>query len=160
MSDIHAALATLLATDATFVAAMQALNLGALGNAVTPTVLNGNQPFASLGQEKLPAWVIEIGDSTAAAIDEGGDGDGLTIGSTQQGFSTEILVALVWHQQGRETAFTQRTGLLAPMTSLLLRNVVGDSTNCWVERFDNDRQANHPLHVARFTLRALHILSR
>lgn len=160
MSDIHAALAALLTTDATFVAAMQALGLGATGSAVTPTVIEGNQPFTSLGQENFPCWVMEIGDSIAAPIDEGGDGFGLTVGSHQQGFDTEILLALVWHQQDRATAFAQRKGLLAPMVSLLLRNALDDATNSWLERFDNDRQATHPLHVARFTVRATQILTR
>lgn len=156
MKALHDALSLLLTTDATFVAAMQALNLGSTGAAATPVVVDGNQPFTSLGQEKFPCWVMEAGDEEAAPISDDGDGDGLTIGSRQQSFRTEIFLALVWHQQTPATAFAQRGQLAAAMVSLLLRNPAPAGThNFWVERLDNDRQANHPTHVARFTLAAL-----
>lgn len=155
MKAVHDALAALLVADATFIAALQALNLKFDGTAAVPVVLSGNQPFTSIGQEKFPCWVMEAGDEDGASVTDDGGGGGLTVGSFQQSFECEILLALVWHQQTPATAFSQCGQLMAPMVSLLLRNTdIGGAINCWVKRLDNDRQANHPTHVARFTLGA------
>lgn len=162
MNALYAAIAALLATDATFVAAMQALNLGAMGTPATPIVLEGNRPMAAIGQENLPAWVMEIGDNAAAAVSENGDGNGLTVGSYEQGFQGEILLALVWHQQEATTAHVQRRSAFEALVKLFLRNPAANDTcvNCWVAGYAGDRQANHPTHVAAFRVAANFIVSR
>lgn len=156
MKAVHDAIASLLATDATFVAAMQALNLGTTGADSTPGVKRGNQPLGSLGQEHFPSWFIEAGDAVAAAVVDGGDPAGLYIGDARQSFVVDIPLALVWHQQDRETAHAQRLGLLSPLAKLIARNPTlgGAAVNAWVASANNDRQAAHPLHVAQFVISA------
>jgi hypothetical protein len=155
MKAVSDALIALFTADATFTAALQALNLGSTGSNAIPQVIKGNRPWTSLGQEKFPAWVVEAGDADPAPLSDGADGEGLVIGSTQQSFKMTLLVALVWHQQNPDTAFEQRLDLLAAMASLLLRIVPpAGCTNWWVAGFKNDRQANHPTHVASFALAA------
>lgn len=155
MKAVSDAIAELLASDDTFLEAVQALGLGSTGSSAIPKVILGNRPFASLGQENFPAWVFEAGDSDPGALSEGGDAEGLVIGSSQQSFRCSFLLALVWHQQDPETAYAQRLDLLAAITSLLLRSDPPDGcTNWWVASFKNDRQANHPTHVASFALAA------
>ena len=157
MKALHAALASLLASEAAFLADMEALGLGRNGQRVVPKVLLGNRPLQSLGQEHLPAWVIEAADSDASAIGADQDEAGLVIGSDRQGFRAEIPLALVWHQQCPETAFNQRLDLASALNRLLLRNpALGETAElAWLAGTNNDRQALHPTHVAMFRVAVL-----
>lgn len=144
---LKAAVITLLKTEAPFVAAMAALALATDGSPTAPSkVLKGFRPFASIGQENYPCWVIESGDDDS--IDE-------SVGSCHQTFETEILLALVWHQQARDTAVDQRDALLQHLVQLFLRNPCpGGIAGIRVDARGNDRNANHPTHVATFRLLA------
>lgn len=157
MNDIHGALAQLLANDATLAATLQALELGSLSGPASPSVLLGNRPFQSIGQENYPCWVIEAGDAAAAADAVNDDPDGLVIGSHSQGFQAEILLALVWHQQDNTKAFQQRLALLPAVARLLMRNpdLSGTAQMAWLASQNNDRQAAHPMHVAQFSVQVL-----
>ncbi len=143
---LKAELAVLLVGEADFVAELAALGLQRNGELTAPTkVLKGFRPLASLGQENYPCWVLESGD------------DQLTeeaIGSQRQIYESEILLSLVWHQQDRDTAVDQRDALLPALVRLLLRNPVLSSCGMRVDARGNDRNANHPTHVATFRLLA------
>lgn len=143
---LHDGIADLLATDATFVAAIQAMGFGTNGEAVTPQVIRAFRPIGSLGQEDMPCWALEPGDDDTA---------GRAVGSCHQDLDVEILLGFVWHQQDPETAYYQRLDLREALTQLFLRNPApaGDST-VYVEAQGNDRAANHPTHIATFRLRA------
>lgn len=157
---IVAAVTSLLETDPVFVAAMQALGLGSLGAAAVPQVIEGNQPLASLGKEHFPAWVIELGDIDTDSLTEGNP-EFLTIGSRYQGMAMDVPIALVWHQQQRATAFSQRTKLLKPVVQLFLRNnQPGGCSQAYVSGAIPDRAANHPLQVWAFNLRVEFVIAR
>lgn len=149
--DLHDAIDTLLSTEATFVAAIQAIALASTSTQAipvpeTPGVLHGFRPFRSIGQEHYPTWVLEPGDDQS--IEE-------AIGSCHQGFETEVLLALVWHQQDPELAYAQRLQLLDEVVRLFLRNPTpGGIADVRVDACGNDRQANHPTHVVTFRLLA------
>lgn len=142
----HDAIAALLIGDAQFVADVKALGLGINGEAVTPKVLRSFRPFGSLGQEHFPSWMLEPGDDSTFER---------AVGSCHQGVETEILLALVWHQEDPDTAYRQRLKLRAALTSLFLRNPMVDG-DCavHVDAQGNDRAANHPTHITTFRLLA------
>jgi hypothetical protein len=143
---LHDAIATLLATDATFVADMAALTLGSGGTAASPKVLRSFRPLGSLGQEHFPCWVLEPGDDTTT---------GRAVGSCHQELEVEILLGLVWHQQDPTTAYNQRLQLRDALTALLLRNPSPDGqSTVYVDAQGNDRSANHPTHITTFRLLA------
>lgn len=143
---LHAAIDELLRTEAAFVADLQALSLGSSGAAATPKVLHGFRPVRSIGQEHYPCWVMEPGDDQS--VEE-------AIGSCHQGFETEIIIALVWHQQDPEIAYQQRLSLLDDVVRLFLRNPTpGGIADVRVDACGNDRQANHPTHIVTFRLLA------
>lgn len=143
---LHAAIDELLRTEVTFVADLQALSLGSSGAAATPKVLHGFRPVRSIGQEHYPCWVMEPGDDQS--VEE-------AIGSCHQGFETEIIIALVWHQQDPEIAYQQRLSLLDDVVRLFLRNPTpGGIADVRVDACGNDRQANHPTHIVTFRLLA------
>lgn len=143
---LKAAVIDLLLTDAEFLADMAALSLQTSGPDAAPDeVFKGFRPIASLGQEHYPCWVIESGDDQS--VEE-------AIGSCHQGFETELLLALVWHQQDRDTAVDQRDGLLPALVHLFLRNPAPADCGIRVDARGNDRSANHPTHIATFRLLA------
>lgn len=156
MKAAHDALRRLLAEDATLADDLARLALGSRGDAPVPEVIEGNQPFASLGPERFPAWVLEAGDSSAAPLGPDDDDQGLVIGSHRQGFQAEILLALVWHQQDPARAYQQRVALHDIVARLLLRHPSLDEAVelAWLAGMNNDRQAAHPLHVAQFRVLA------
>lgn len=150
---IYAALESLLTTDPTFVAAVQALGLGASGTAVTPGVLRGNTPLSQIPVGNLPTWYFEVGDINPAPIAEDAD-EFLTIGSTSQGWELELPFALVWHQQVLGTAHLQRLDLFEPLNDLFLRNPsLGGTSNAWLDSLVMDRSAFAPKHVVDCTAR-------
>lgn len=141
---LKAAVIELLLNDAEFIADMAALSLQTSGPDAAPDeVLKGFRPFAAIGQEHYPCWVIESGDDVS--IEE-------AIGSCHQTFETELLLAIVWHQQFREIAVDQRDGLLPALVRLFLRNPAPADCGIRVDARGNDRSANHPTHVATFRL--------
>ena len=149
MSELRAlfdAIADLLVTDATFVAAVQAMGFGMNGQAVTPQVLRAIRPFASLGQEHFPAWMLQPGDD---------DTTERAVGSCHQGVQVEILLPFVWHQEDPDTAFNQRLDLRPALTRLFLRNPSPDGeSTVYVDAQASDLAANHPTHITTFRLMA------
>lgn len=143
---IHAlktAVATLLTTEATFVTAMAALGFGTHGELAAPTtVLRSFRPFRTVGQENYPCWIFESGD--IQTIEQ-------AINSCHQTLETEILFALLWHQQDHDTAADQRDKVVDEVVQLFLRHPCpGDIADTWVDAVGNDRSANHPTHVIVF----------
>jgi hypothetical protein len=141
---LHDAIATLLVTDASFVAAVRALGFGATGAAATPQVVRGMRDWRKIPQERLPCWVLEPGDSQTT--DQG-------IGSCHYVQEAEALLALVWHQQDHDTAYNQRLALEDDLSRLFLRNPrPGNVADTVLDASGNDRQANHPFHIVTFRL--------
>lgn len=153
IEQIYQAIRTLITTDATFVAAIQALGLGADGAAISPKVLDSMRRPEQVPQHDWPAFLLEAGDSDAEALSNDGS-EFSVIGFTQQGMAADILIGLIWHQQDRATAVSQRLGLEAAFVDLFLRNPdPGDATLAWVRRVDRDRGALHPTQTALVTVR-------
>lgn len=156
------ALETLLTTDEAFVEHMEALGLGSAGAEVVPQVIRANRPLSTLGQERFPAWVIELGDVGLETLAEGSS-DFLALGGRYQGVGRDILLALVWHQQDVPTAFGQRMGLEEPLIDLLLRNPdlgLANVTAAYVSSISPDRGANHPTQVWGASLRLEYAVQR
>lgn len=157
---IHAAIEALLANDATFVAAIRALNLGTGGVAATPKVMKSLRDPQQVGQENYPAWLIEKGDSAAESLSNDGTEFGV-IGFTQQGMASDILIGLVWHQQDAAVAYGQRLGLEAAFVDLFLRNPApGGATIAWARELKFDRGALHPTQTALATIRVEYAQAR
>lgn len=150
------ALADLMQSDPEFVADMRAAQLGLHGEATVPGVIVGNRPFEQLGQEHYPCWIFDAGDGEALTDSPMGDGSfGMVIGTSQQDWSSDIELALVWHQQDRATAVEQREAVRLALVRLLLRNPgVGGAGLAYVARVINDRNGRHPTHLAYFVVRA------
>lgn len=141
---LHDGLATLLTTEATFVAAVRALNFGTGGTAATPGVVRGMRDWRKIGQERFPCWVLEPGDSQT--VEQG-------LGSCHIVQEAETLLALVWHQQDHDTAYNQRLSIEDDLARLLMRNPrPGNAGDTWLDGSANDRQANHPFHIVTFRL--------
>ncbi len=163
IASARAKLVSLLEADPEFTAAMRALGLGLRGEAVVPKVIRGNKPFAQLQQQDYPCWVTDRGDSTGSSHNaDGGDSDGLVLGSTQQDWNTEIGLALVWHQQDFDTALDQRDGVHPALVRLLLRNPDLQDTCAlaYVAGEMTDRATRHPTQSIAFELRVLHTIYR
>ena len=149
---LKAAISDLLLNDAEFVADMQALGLQTSGAPAAPSmILKGYRPLKAIGQERYPCWVIESGDDES--IEE-------SIGSGFQRFETEILLTLIWHQEDPETSVDQRDGLLPALVRLFLRNPSPADCGIRVDARGNDRNVNHPTHMATFRLLAEVDISR
>lgn len=149
------ALTGLLRTDPEFVADLRALRLGLGGTDALPGVLEDNRPFAQLGQEHMPCWVIEAGDSRGATASDYGDAGGLVIGSSQQDWEDEYILALVWLDQDFGRALRVRKRVHAAVVRLLLRNPgLGGAEFAYVASVLNDRNASHPTHWTALSLRA------
>lgn len=149
------ALGALMQTDPAFTTDMRAATLGTGSTAAVPKVIVGNTPFEQLGQEHYPCWVFDAGDAEAMSDSPMGDASfGLVIGTSQQDWSSDIEIALVWSQQDRATAVAQRDALRLALVRLLLRNPgVGGAGLAYVVRVLNDRSGRHPTHVAGFVVR-------
>lgn len=153
---VRNALEDLLRTDPQFVTDMQAAGLGMTGQAVVPTVLRGNRRFDQLGQEHYPCWLLERGDSRGASHgNDGGDPQGLILGSDHQDWMTGHELSLVWHQQDYDTALTQREQIVPAVVRLLLRNPgLGDAHLAFVSNEINDRSYRHPTHTVTLLIEA------
>ena len=142
--DFRDAVLTLVTTDATFVAAVTAL----LGVAV----LNGiktNRPLEEIPAGMWPCWVTELGNGTAASINNDGEFS-QTIGLSQQTFKNELYLILVWKEKDRDKAADARAELPVLLTQLFLRNPMpGGVDAATVIAFEPDRAINHPNQVWR-----------
>ena len=140
------AIEDLLTQDATFTAALEALELGSTGAEAVPKVLRSMRPPRSIGQEHFPCWVMEVGDIATTER---------AVGSCHQEAQRELLLALVWHQQDHDAAFDQREALWPLLVSLFLRNPAPDGqSTVHVDAMATDRSANHPTHITTFRLLA------
>ena len=110
-------------------------------------LINGNLPVESIDPDHLPALVCEIGD---------GELD-IQLGGERQEVSGELAFAVVWHEDDRDQAFTQRTELL----SLIVKAIGGDHTlsgnvdSAWVSSYSPDQNILHPRHVFAFAVTGL-----
>lgn len=160
---ILAAIAGLLTTDPTLVAALRTLNLGSLGSdAVPQTIVRGNRPMQSLGQEKYPCWIVELDDLEIESLAQG-SASFLAMNGSYQGVARNIRLALVWHQPDPDTAFGQRKGLEEPLVQLFLRQLdlgITGVTAAYVSRIEPDRGANHPTQIWRATVRVEYAIPR
>lgn len=148
IDDFLDALELLLTTEATFVAALQALNLSSTGTPAIPQVLRGNRPLSQIPQELFPCWVIEHATFEPNELVQGGDFQ--TLGTHAQGMRARFPVTLVWHQQDHTDAFNQRAGLAWPTCQLFLRNPdPGGVVLAWFDRSESEMGAQHPLQVWR-----------
>lgn len=142
-----AGVASLLTTDATFVAAINALLAQPVAN-----VYDGNVPLANIPADRLPCWVIEQGDGRSQGISNSAD-EGITIGHYEQQFASDLYVSLVWREQDREIASVQRQRLPTLIAQLFLRNPQpGGIAFARLVEWEPDRAVHHPLHVWRATL--------
>lgn len=150
---IHAALASLLATDAHFVDDIEAIGLGSSGQAVVPGLLKAFRDPRQIHTSTLPLFVLDTGDGDAQAILNDGNTFGV-MGYTQQDMAAEILVGLVWHQTDHDTAYAQRLKLEPAFIDLMLRHPdVGGAAQAWVAKIQFDRGALHPTQTAVVTIR-------
>ena len=145
--DFRTAIAALLIGDATFSAAVNAL----LGQTVS-TVLNSNMPTTEIPSGMYPCWVVELGDGQSASISNN-ETVAQTIGLSQQTFTNDLYVVLVWGEQDREKAAQARATLPVLLTQLLLRNPMpGGIDGAAVTAFQPDRGTNHPMQIWRATI--------
>jgi hypothetical protein len=148
--------ATLLATDPTFQAALTTL----LGFPVT-RVLRSNIPWDQIPTDQWPCFILEHGPGASGSITNSGDDtDGLTIGATRQGFGSELDVALLWAQADRETAFDQRSQLPTLFAQLFMRNPEPGGVPCYLQNWVPDQGINHPKHIWNATLSAAYAIRR
>lgn len=144
--DLHNGLAQALTTEPTFVADMQALQLGAQNEATAPKVLRAKQK-AKPHQSHWPCWVMEVGDLSEQDISNGA-AEPLAIGSVSQSFAIQTPVWLFWHQPDNETAYRQRQGLTEPLVRLCLRiRKFGGVGTTRVIKVQPDYASNHPTQV-------------
>lgn len=150
------AVVTLLKTDAVFLAVVLPL-IGA----TSMHVLEANTPIAAIPAGSYPCWTVEQGDGQAQSISNDGDDEGMTIGHTQQQFSSTLELALVWKENDRARAKSARAQLPALLAQLLLRNPQpGDIAGAWLESWQPDRGGLHPLQVWRCTIRGEYSIPR
>lgn len=147
LADFRAGLIALLTTDATFKAAVNTL----LGQTVS-SALKSNIPLSEVPSGLYPCWVVELGDGTAASISNN-DQAVQTIGLSQQTFTNDLELALVWIEQDRDKAADARAELPVLLTQLMLRNPMpGGIDGATLTAFQPDRGGNHPVQVWRATI--------
>jgi hypothetical protein len=109
------------------------------------TAVDGNVPVEVIRDDELPALIFELGDGTSTIL----------VGGQRQDAATDLLLALVWHEEDPVAAFAQRTAL----PELLVQAVMADPTltgvvdGAWVSSWEPDRNVYHPRHVFRATVR-------
>lgn len=144
----------LLGSDATLAAAVTTL-IGA-----QPIVLRGNQPLGQIPAGQFPCWFVDQGPGRAAPISEHGD-TFITIGSSEQQFESDVLVALVWKENDRERAADQRAQLPALLTQLMLRNPQpGGIVGAWLSDWTPDRAALHPTQLWTATVHGIYAVTQ
>jgi len=151
-----AGVVALIQSDATFVNGVLAL----IGSA-SYFVLEANTPIALIPAGEFPCFVIEQGDGQGRSISNDGSDGGMVIGAGEQQFASTIDGALIWKDLDKARAKTARATLPTLVTQLLLRNPQpGGIAGAWLEAWQPDRAANHPLHIWRFTLRGEYSVPR
>ena len=149
---IHDAIEQLLLDDALFRADMEALGLSAHGQAAHPKIIKAFRPAQQIDASKLPAFVLEKGNSSAAPLANAGS-EHSVIGFQQQGMSTDVFIGLAWHQQEHEKAYEQRLGIERAFIQLFLRHPdPGGAVMAWVSSVEFDRGALHPRQTALVTV--------
>ena len=165
---LHEAIIARLGADAAFGAALTArIDEGGIGLKSLPTVLRSNLAFEDIRQihaSRLPCWVIEAGGAIAGPLTGlTEDERGLTLGGGTQAWRCEVLLGLVWHENDRERAYTQRLRLATLVPDLFLRNPdlgVDNCAGCLVVETEPDQGLNHPWQNWRALLAAELILVR
>lgn len=133
------ALRVLLTTEQPFVAELEAL----IGNTVS-NVLRANTPWAAIGANQLPCFVMEQAPGHASQW-AGSDDSGLTIGHASQAFASELDVCVLWNETGRDAAADQRAQLPDLFARLLLRNPQpGGASGAWLQEWVPDQGVMHP----------------
>lgn len=133
------ALRALLTSDPTFAGELQAL----IGVPVS-TVLRANTPWASIGANQLPCFVMEQAPGHASQW-AGSDDSGLTIGHASQAFASELDVCVLWNETSRDAAADQRAQLPDLFARLLLRNPQpGGASGAWLQEWVPDQGVMHP----------------
>jgi hypothetical protein len=152
VEDLHDAIADLLTTDPTFIAALTAaFAVGGAGLPQVPMQVLSNRPLAELQQlhaDLLPCWVME--PMNAAVIASEGSDFGVTIGAGQQEFRHRIVVSLVWTETDRDAAYRQRLRIPEMLVQLFLRNPtlgLADCTGCLITASEPDQGGAHPFQL-------------
>lgn len=150
------AIATLLASDAIFQAALTSL----LGVSVT-RVLRGNRPIREIPSDLWPCFILEQGPGNAGSVTNGGDdADGLVIGGHRQGFVSDLEFALLWKNNDREAAFAQRSQLPTLFAQLLLRNPSPGVALAFLQSWSPDQAVAHPQQILAATIRGEYTIPR
>jgi hypothetical protein len=159
VEDVHAAIAALLTTDATFTAALTAsIASGGCGLPRVPTNVLSNRPNAEIEQlhvTKLPCWVME--PINGEALPDASSEFGLTIGSGQQAFRFRVVVSLFWRETDRDIAYRQRVRIPERIAQLFLRaDTLGlpDCAGAIVRAVEPDQGGTHPHHILSVEINA------
>lgn len=109
-------------------------------------LVNGNRPTQVVVDHKLPALVIEMG---------AGDSEEQIHGH-EMAAVTELQGVIVWQEQDEDAAFVQRIALPDLIAKALMadRSLGGRVDGAWLQSWEPDRGANHPLNVFRFIVAA------
>jgi hypothetical protein len=152
VEDLHDAIAGLLTTDATFVAALtDNVAAGGVGFAQAPSRVLSNRPIAELQQlhgDLLPCWVMEPINANAIANEF--SELGVTIGAGQQEFRHRIVITLAWVENDRDIAYRQRLRIPELLVQLCLRNPTAGldgCTACIVTASEPDQGGAHPFQL-------------
>lgn len=147
-------IAALLATDATFSAAITAL----LGAAIT-TVLRSNLPTNQIPAGQYPCFVIEQGDGRAESTSNNDEYQ--TIGLAMSSYASDLHVSLIWSDNDRANAASARAQLPTLFAQLLMRNpqpggIDGAVLSSWMP----DRGVNHPTQIWSATITGNYTITR
>jgi hypothetical protein len=141
--------------DAQFAGDIQQL----LGVPVT-RVLRANTPWAQIGANLLPCFVMEQAPGHASGWGTGEE-SGLVIGHSSQGFESELDVCVLWQQQDREVAADQRAQLPEIFVRLFLRNPQpGGINGAWVQEWMPDQGVSHPTQCWAARIRGNYEITR
>lgn len=115
-------------------------------------LVNGNRPVEIIANGKLPALVLETGPGEGAEL----------VGGQQMETTQEMNGALVWREQDEAAAFVQRLALPEILARALMtdRRLGGQVEGAWLQSWEPDRGANHPLNVFRFKVAAEDFIER
>jgi|GEM_PF-3681875 len=140
IEDIHSGLISALTGDAG-ITGWVTTHFGA-GAALS--TIKANAPVDKIDVNKLPALIMEIGDSNPEVEVQG----------NLQLVPHDIPFAFVWIEQTGADAWTQRLQLHDLVIKCLLANpslgVAG--AGAWVSEVQSDHNAFHPKHVMRFVV--------
>lgn len=105
-------------------------------------IIKANVPVEKIAADKLPAAIIEIGDTDTE----------VQVGGERQEAVHDLPFSMVWIENDAATAFTQRLQLHDLMIQALMTSgtlgVAGASA--WISEAQSDKNIFHPRHVMRF----------